>query len=371
MSDYSLNNWIILLVFVILISIISYINYRVLVGYKKKTKIISEHGKLRYLELANLLPQMVVEINSDGKFEFINKAGLEFIGYSKFELENMTIFSLIHSDDKDKFKEEFLYLIEGGENKGQEFRIITKNKDVFVMVFYLKRLSFEIDKREGLRGFIIDISDRVELERKVLSTIIDTEDKERRRFSEDLHDGLGPLLSTVKLYVNQMKSSKVSISEEKEMFNYANELLDEAIVTTRNIAINILPGSIVDNGLVAAVRTFVSHIKQVGGLKILFNENFEKRFDSKIEINVYRIIIELLNNSIKYANATTVDIDLILDDDKLILNYHDDGVGFDLEKVEKGLGHVNIVNRSQSLNGDYEYFSEINKGMTFKLTIKV
>ena len=119
------------------------------------------------------------------------------------------------------------------------------------------------------------------------------------------------------------------------------------------------------------MRTFVSHIKQVGGLKILFNENFEKRFDSKIEINVYRIIIELLNNSIKYANATTVDIDLILDDDKLILNYHDDGVGFDLEKVEKGLGHVNIVNRSQSLNGDYEYFSEINKGMTFKLTIKV
>ncbi len=362
--------WVVIIIFVIIIILILFVSNKKLRSYKRKNEKAITDGKLRYKELADLLPQMVVELDGEGRFSFINKLGLDFIGYSKFELDRMTIFSMIHPDDKDKFKEEYLYLMEGGENKGQEFRVITKHKNTFFMVFYLKRMSKKIEQGEGLRGFIIDISERIKLERKVLSTILETEDKERRRFSEDLHDGLGPLLSTIKLYVNQINSTCDVDSEQKGMFNYTNEMLDDAISTTRNIANNILPGSIVDNGLEAAVRSFVKHIKQAGGQNIIFNDNITHRFDIKVEINFYRIIIELVNNSIKYANASNLEINLLEEDNHLKLHYHDDGKGFEIEKVKQGLGHVNIKNRAQSLNGEFEYLSELNRGMSFKLSVE-
>ncbi len=168
-----------------------------------------------------------------------------------------------------------------------------------------------------------------------------------------------------------MKSKKVSKEEENEMFTFANELLDEAISTTRNIANNILPGSIVDNGLVAAINSFCHRVKQAGTIQIIFNHNINSRFNNNVEINFYRIIIELVNNSIKHGNAKSVEISLIFDDNKLVLNYIDDGVGFDVNTSELGLGINNIKNRSQSLNGEYQFKSEANHGMTFSLDVKI
>jgi PAS domain S-box-containing protein len=326
---------------------------------------------MRYKDLANLLPQLVVEFDEKGHFIFINDIGRDFIGYSKYELsKGITIFDLIHTDDLKSFKEEYLYLLEGGINKGQEFRIITKNGKTYFMVFYLKLIQIEADSSAGLRGFIIDITERKRLERQVLSAVLETEDKERRRYSEDLHDGLGPLLSTIKLYVNQMKSSKVTLQEEGEYLNISNELLDEAIATTRNIANNILPGSIVDNGLIAAVNTFTHHLNKAGDIEINFNHNFNDRLEKNIEINFYRIITELINNTIKHANATTIDISLIINEETIRLSYYDDGIGFKIDNIKHGLGLGNIINRSLSLSGEYDFNSNQNNGMTFNLSVR-
>jgi len=339
--------------------------------YKKRNKRLKQMGEMRYKDLANLLPQLVVEFDEKGHFIFINDIGRAFIGYSKYELnKGITIFDLIHTDDLKSFKEEYLYLLEGGINKGQEFRIITKKGKTYFMVFYLKLFQIETDLSAGLRGFIIDITERKRLERQVLSAVLETEDKERRRYSEDLHDGLGPLLSTIKLYVNQMKSSKVTLQEEGEYLNISNELLDEAISTTRNIANNILPGSIVDNGLIAAVNTFTHHLNKAGDIIINFNHNFNDRLEKNLEINFYRIITELINNTIKHANATTIDISLILNEGAINMNYYDDGIGFEIDKIKHGLGLGNIINRSLSLSGEYDFDSNQNKGMTFNLIVK-
>ena len=167
-----------------------------------------------------------------------------------------------------------------------------------------------------------------------------------------------------------MKSTKVSIDEEKEYLNISNELLDEAITTTRSIANNILPGSIVDNGLIAAVNTFCHHLNKAGDIRINFNHNFNDRLEKNLEINFYRIITELINNTIKHANATVIDISLILDEGIIGLKYYDDGIGFNTETIKHGLGLGNITNRSLSLNGEYDFASKENMGMTFNLNVK-
>ncbi len=338
---------------------------------KKDIYNLKIEGEKRYKDLANLLPQLVVELDEEGKFDFINDAGIDFIGYTKYEIKNgLSIFDIIHPDDQKMFLEEFLYLLEGGVNKGQEFRIQTKSKKTLFVVLFLKVIESDEYLNKGLRGFIIDITDRKRLERKLLSAVLETEDKERRRFSEDLHDGLGPLLSTVKLYVNQMKSSKITQKEHEEMFNYTNELLDEAISTTRNIANNILPESIVDNGLIAAVNTFCHYIEKAGDIRVNFNHNILERFDVNIEINIYRIIIELINNSIKHANATELNINLLILDKMINLEYYDNGIGFDVNTVKRGLGLDNISNRAQSLNAEFQ-FSNNEKGMQFSLKARI
>lgn len=368
----TIYHWITGLLIILLAMLAIYLHQKSQKKHKRSIKKLKREGDIRYRDLSNLLPQLVVELDKDGQFSFINDAGLEFLGYSKFEIKNgFSIFQIIHPDDLINFKEEFLYLLEGGVNKGQEFRIVTKGGESFFVVLFLKAIETEDYSQAGLRGFIIDITDRKKLERQVLSAILETEDKERRRYSEDLHDGLGPLLSTIKLYINQMKSKKVSKEEENEMFTFANELLDEAISTTRNIANNILPGSIVDNGLVAAINSFCIRVKQAGTIQIIFNHNINSRFNNNVEINFYRIIIELVNNSIKHGNAKSVEISLIFDNNKLVLNYIDDGVGFDINTSELGLGINNIKNRSQSLNGEYQFKSEVNHGMTFSLDVRI
>ncbi len=339
--------------------------------YKKVKKEIKNSGDSRYMELVDLLPQTVIEFDNKGQFEFINKHGQDLLGFSNFEIKKETIHNIIHPSDRHKFYQEYLYLLEGGQNRGQEYRVITKYKKVLYMVFYLKKVHLLEKDEPGLRGIMIDISKRIKLERKVLNSVMETEDKERRRFSEDLHDGLGPLLSTVKLYINQMTTDKCDNAEGVEMLAFANDLLDEAIVTTRNIANNILPGSIVDNGLIAAIQAFIIHIKNAGNINIEFNDNITQRFENNIEINIYRIIIELINNSLKYAEADKIEVDLSLNNNILSLQYKDDGIGFNIDNVKKGLGHKNIKNRSISINGEYEYTSEINRGMIFNLKVEI
>ena len=333
---------------------------------------LKQDGDHRYRDLANVLPQLVVELNTSGEFIFINDAGLEFIGYSTYDLSHgLSIYDLVHEEDLDTFKEEFLYLLEGGVNKGQEFRIIGKNGDLFYMVFYLKNMLNSEKEILGLRGFIIDVSVRKQLERKIMSTMLDTEDRERRRYSEDLHDGLGPLLSTIKLYLNQMKSSKVTAEEEDELFQYTNELLDEAIVTTRNIANNILPGSIVDNGLIAAINSFIHHVTQASEIIINFNFNLINRFDNTIEINFYRILIELVNNSLKHSNADSINIRLDFNIPNLTMEYSDNGDGFDYNNTKSGLGLGNIRNRVNSLGGECYFESKLGEGMSFRMKTKI
>jgi signal transduction histidine kinase len=280
------------------------------------------------------------------------------------------LYDLIYSEDLKEFKEEFLYILEGGRNKGQEFRISSKNGNSIPMIFYMSQTQLN-NVVEGVRGIIIDVSEQKKLEHKLLTAIIDTEDRERKRFAEDLHDGLGPLLSTIKLYVNQMNHSDVGEKERTEMMKFTNELLDESISNTKSIANNILPGTISDNGLVPALNSFFARINTLGHIKIHFDYKLDIRLLSSIENTLYRILNELLNNTIKHAEASNVYVDLSLNGRDLDISYRDDGKGFDLSVVERGLGLENIQSRARSIHATTAIHTEPNKGFRYELRMQI
>ncbi|MCD4746267.1 MAG: sensor histidine kinase, partial [Bacteroidales bacterium] len=231
---------------------------------------------------------------------------------------------------------------------------------IFLFLFYQKKQKIK-------QMMVLQKSQNklLEMERKVLTTIIETEDKERKRFAEDIHDGVGPLLSSIKLYLGEIHSSKKE--EQKQMLDYTLELTSEAIRNIRDISYNIMPGSLSEDGLMVSLQEFCEKIRYSKQLNIeIKNEIDNRRFKHSIELIIYRTLIELINNTIKHAKATKVNISFVEDNNFIVIKYTDNGIGFDHEKIKesdkKGIGLSNINSRIASINGECKIISEIGKG---------
>jgi PAS domain S-box-containing protein len=364
------NTLFLLLVIVILTTVVFYSLIRLNKEQKKNINELKYAGEKKYLELADLLPQIVFECDFDGNITFLNNIGKNILGIDRIDIQNgIKIKSILIDSDRKRFEEDFLYIREGGLNKGQEYLVKTKDESRVPMIFYMSHILTD-GKITGVRGIVIDITERKILERKILSAVIETEDKERQRFSEDLHDGLGPLLSTIRLYFNQLNLKNLSEEEKESLLKTTYDMLDEAISTTRSIANNILPGTISDNGLVSAINSFCHRVQHTGVVNFEIDSNLEKRLDRNIEKTIYRIVIELINNTIKHANATEVRLSIYDHGDIVEITYSDNGSGFDMERVTAGLGLENIRNRCKSIDADLVMESGKGKGFKTVMTIK-
>jgi len=212
-------------------------------------------------------------------------------------------------------------------------------------------------------------------EKMFLNTIIQTEEKERKRFAKDLHDGLGPLLSSVKMSVSslaQMKHDEAS----REIVENTELVINEAIKSLKEISDNLSPHILNNFGLVRALNNFANKINITKTIRInLITELKDERFDASVEVVLYRVICELINNTIKHAHAKKINISLTITDNNYItIIYSDDGKGFDVNKIIEqqggsGMGFSNIYSRINSLKGEINIESENKKGTL--VTIKV
>jgi len=214
------------------------------------------------------------------------------------------------------------------------------------------------------------------VDRERLAAVIEAEEKERERLSKELHDGLGPLLSTIKLYVNEMISSQDNKNPENDEINkYALELIDEALNTTRAISNNLMPRVMTDYGLIKGIDTFCKRVNLTNSVKISFYPANYTKQDLTLELILYRVINELINNTIKHANATNIHISLGIDNDTVHLIYKDNGIGFNYDRMlndaKSGIGLKNILSRLRSVNGIIEVNSNTGKGTEVNIQIKL
>ena len=215
---------------------------------------------------------------------------------------------------------------------------------------------------------------RQNAERKVLDTVIETEYKERKRFAEDLHDGLGVLLSTTRLYINEIEDSNKE--ERKQLIQQSNAMLDDAIANARNISNNIMPAALKNNGLEVAIKSFCDKINASGNIKIdVQSISFKKHYKNTIEITIYRILTEMINNTLKHAEATSISISLAQKANKLFITYKDNGKGFDYESMlnstKKGMGLDNTISRINSIGGHCTIKSSAGNGFFAGIELSV
>jgi signal transduction histidine kinase len=214
---------------------------------------------------------------------------------------------------------------------------------------------------------------RKQSETKVLSAIVKTEENERMRFAKELHDGLGPLLSTVKMSVSTIKKQLGDVADKRVIDN-VDKLVDESIIAIKEISDNISPHILNNFGLQKALHSFVTKIQGSNQVNVILNTNLdEKRYGYNVEVVFYRVVCELITNTLKHASAKKITIDLFDDKGELIMEYFDDGVGFNTEKTmasTRGMGLANIRSRIKSLNGSFQVFSRKGQGVCFTIKVK-
>ncbi|MCF8449387.1 MAG: sensor histidine kinase [Taibaiella sp.] len=214
-----------------------------------------------------------------------------------------------------------------------------------------------------------------EQELQSVSSMLEVQEQERKRIAGDLHDRLGSMLSTVKLYFNTVEEQIDNLkSQNKEQYHKATALLDEACDEVRKISHNLVSGELVKFGLVSALNQLKNTIEDTGKMKMnVFAFGMEERLDSTMEISLYRVVQELMNNMLKHAKATEVTIQLNRVDDNLNIMVEDNGVGFDVAAVlaKDGMGLRNMETRVKKMQGVISIDSGKGRGTTTIIDIPV
>ena len=212
---------------------------------------------------------------------------------------------------------------------------------------------------------------RKDNERKVLNAIIKTEEKERQQFAKDLHDGMGPLLSSAKMSLSSISDVNFSASDKKIISN-AKLVIDEAIHSVKEISSHLSPHILTNFGLVRAIKNYAGKIN----VKVEIESNIEKqRYNQNTEVVLYRVVTELINNTLKHSDANLITINLHGDNSSIIINYFDNGKGFDpdvaLNRLQSGMGYDNMYTRLKSISAHMTLTTNMGDGVAVEINAPV
>ncbi len=233
---------------------------------------------------------------------------------------------------------------------------------LFVGVLYARKLVFYIDRLNFQRQLT---------NKRILSTVLRTEEKERIRFSKELHDGLGPLLSSAKMSLSVIDTSALS-EADRDTMRGTTQVIDEALRSLREISNNLSPQVLSEFGLGKGINNFTSKVSAINKINFDIKSNLgARRFDTDIEIILYRVVCELVGNSIKHSKCTAINITINALADEIDLVYSDNGRGFRPEITYSGMGLSNISSRIGSINGSFELESSPGNGMKATINVKL
>ncbi|MCF8366160.1 MAG: PAS domain S-box protein [Bacteroidales bacterium] len=338
-----------------------------------RQKMEESENRYRLLFETNPVPLAIFD-DETFIFKDTNQAIEKLIGYSKEELLHMTIRDL-RPDISDFSAANISELIQRELTITTEIMLKTKSGKSLPCEVKFDQIIFR--GNSAVFAAIIDMSGIKAAEKMVIQSLIEGADNERSRVAKELHDGLGQYLTAASLNLNSISSSINKLGEKnEEKFNTGVKFLKTAIEESRNIAHNLMPKAIEDFGIVLSLKSLFNQIEKTTNLKINFYENIgEKiRLDIQVELNIYRITQEAVNNVFKHANASEIFVQLMLHPNEIIYTFEDNGIGFDKlisNSGKKGIGIKSMYNRAKAMSGYCDVESLLNEGTTITIVIPI
>jgi two-component system sensor histidine kinase DegS len=232
-----------------------------------------------------------------------------------------------------------------------------------------KEIQDEVDRVQQ-----IDYENLVQLQKDQASKIVEAQEEERKRIAKDIHDGIGQILTALKFSVESINLENRENSAKK--LQDLKVVFGQLIKDVRAVTFSLTPPELSDHGIVPALKKMTEEISKLSGKNIFFENktDFQKRFDSLTETNLYRVAQEAVNNSLKYANSTFVLVSVSHTKDLLSIVIDDNGAGFDVDAVEAsekglGMGLFFMKERVKYVNGRLFVNSTIGEGTRITINI--
>lgn len=202
-----------------------------------------------------------------------------------------------------------------------------------------------------------NVTDKINQQKVISSKIVENQENEQNRIAREIHDGIGQMLTGLKFSLESINLDDKEKSAQK--IEYLKKLSLDIIKGVRTATFNLMPPELSDHGIVSSLAKLTLELSKLTGKNILFynKTNFDKRLDSLIEINIYRLTQEAINNAIKYADSTHIIVQLSHSNNILSITIDDNGKGFDVVAAEKkrtsesGMGLLFMKERIQYING--------------------
>ena len=328
-----------------------------------------------YLDMAG---SMIIALDAQARVTLINQKGCDMLEYEERDILGKDwLEHFIPPSEKEQVGQVFQQLIGGGKNPDTEYfenGVLTRSGSVKVIEWHNTLIRNQWGNPIGMLGSGIDITGRLEMDKVKTNAILQGQEQERKRLAKELHDGLVQTLSAISLNLKALEEHLHDLPVvETTAYNNAMKLLDEAIIDTRNLSHDLLPSVLEHYGLIKAVSDLVDKMNSNKSIRFTFEYNvYYGEFNKLIEIGIYRIIQELVQNIVKHSRADFANIELAQADGFLEIKIEDNGVGFEgtMEEMQSnGIGLRNVVTRVRSLNGIITLDSTDRKGTTVKISV--
>jgi two-component system NarL family sensor kinase len=249
----------------------------------------------------------------------------------------------------------------------QQFTINKRNQQIFfILLFTLLSavVAYLFYNRYRWKQQVKLQTEILNQQELAAQSILEAEEKERTRIAKDLHDGVGQMMSAARMNLSSYyNTAKINDGEQSASLANIIQLVDDSCKEVRAVSHSMMPSALLSKGLPDAVNELTSKISSKELQVSFYSEGFTERFNTTTETILYRVIQECINNSIKHAGATTLDISLINDNDGISVTIEDNGKGFSIEQQkEEGMGLSNIRSRIQFLKGTVDIDSSPGNG---------
>ena len=329
----------------------------------------------------------------------INLVNRDYAGFQSFQIKHDSIENLAINERRLNYIQDLEAKYET-EKKNQQISVLEHESDIQVLKLRQNRLilttlsaitftilivGFLLIRGYRQKQLILNQANELQ-ERRItvleaekhlsaFEAVLKGQDIERTRLARDLHDGLGGMLSGIKLSFQKLRESLANSPNDQQLFDRNLDMLDGSITEMRRIAHNLMPEVLLKFGLDTALKDYCDNITDTRAIPVSYQsialDNLKA--DQTILITIYRIVQELVNNMVKHASASNIYIQLAYHNDHLTISAEDDGIGFDVQSMNDspGIGWSNIQNRVEYLKGTIDVQSEKDKGTTINIDLQV
>lgn len=333
----------------------------------------------RFKSLVQSGSDLIAILDNEANYIYVSPTSKRILGYDPEFFTAKNAFSFIHPDDLQSTQLFFEKLKEDGSLDLPPYRFQNGNGQWT----WLETNMIDLIDDEAVNGIVAnsrDITERKLSEEKaalekiirqkeITEAIISAQENERSQIGRELHDNVNQLLGATRLYIEM--AGKDADNRDSYLQSSSAYTLN-AINEIRKLSKTLITPLINEIGLVESVKDIIREIMQVHPLKIVFNTlNFdEKNLNEKFKLNLFRIVQEQINNTLKHANAKIMQIDFKQFSDNISISIGDDGIGFDPSISRKGIGINNVISRAELYKGKVVIDSEPGKGCTLIITFK-